>query len=42
VLCDIRVQGIRNGFGHGQIHLWSEDGRFMATGSQSFIVRLMD
>jgi acyl-CoA thioesterase len=42
VLCDIRVQGIQSGFGHGQIHLWSEDGRFMATGSQSFIVRLMD
>lgn len=42
VLCDIRVHGIRSGFGHGLIHLWSEDGRFMATGSQSFIVRLME
>ena len=42
VLCDIRVHGIHNGFGAGMIHLWSEDGRFMATGSQSFIVRLMD
>lgn len=42
ILCDIRVMAIRHGFGHGQIHLWSDDGRLMATGSQSFIVRLMD
>jgi len=42
ILCDIRVMAIRHGFGHGQIHLWSEEGRLLATGSQSFIVRLMD
>jgi len=42
ILCDIRVTAIRHGFGHGQIHLWSDDGRLMATGSQSFIVRFMD
>jgi acyl-CoA thioesterase-2 len=42
ILCDIRVMAIRHGFGHGQIHLWSEEGRLMATGSQSFIVRLIE
>ncbi len=41
ILCDIRVLAIRHGFGHGLIHLWSEDKRLLATGSQSFIVRLM-
>lgn len=42
VLCDIRVLAVRDGFGHGDIHLWSEDGRLLATGSQSCIVRLLD
>jgi acyl-CoA thioesterase len=39
VLCDIRIHGIQHGFGHGTAHLWSEDGRLMATASQSLIVR---
>lgn len=42
VLADIQVHGIANGFGHGRVHLWSEEGRLMATGSQSLIVRLHD
>lgn len=42
VLCDIRVHGVRNGFGHGAIHLWSQDGILLATGSQSVIVRILD
>ena len=42
VLADIQVQGIAKGFGHGRVHLWSEDGHLMATGSQSLIVRLHD
>jgi acyl-CoA thioesterase len=42
VLCDNQVHGIAKGFGHGRVHLWSEDGRLMATGSQSLIVRLRD
>ena len=42
ILCDIRVMAIRHGFGHGLIHLWSDGGQLLATGSQSFIVRLMD
>jgi hypothetical protein len=29
-----------NGFGHGTVHLWSEDGLLLATGSQSVIVRM--
>lgn len=42
VLCDIQIHGIHSGFGHGLIHMWSEDGCLMATGSQSLIVRLFD
>jgi acyl-CoA thioesterase len=42
VLCDIQVQGIANGFGHGSVHLWSENGKLLATGGQSLIVRLHD
>jgi acyl-CoA thioesterase len=40
VLGDIRVHGLRNGFAHGLMHLWSQDGRLLATGSQSAIVRI--
>ena len=42
VLADIQVHGIAKGFGHGRVHLWSEDGHLMATGSQSLIVRFHD
>jgi acyl-CoA thioesterase len=42
VLCDIQIDGIAKGFGHGFVHLWSEDRRLMAVGSQSLIVRLHD
>jgi acyl-CoA thioesterase len=40
VLCDIRVDGVRNGFGHGFMRLWSRKGDLLAIGSQSLIVRL--
>ena len=40
VLCDNRMEFVGNGFGHGTVHLWSEDGVLLATGSQSVIVRL--
>ena len=40
VLCDIRIHGIRRGYGHGVIHLWAEDRTLLATGSQSAIVRI--
>ena len=38
-LLDIRVDGVRRGFGHGAIHIWAEDGSLCAIGSQSCIVR---
>ena len=39
VLADIRVHAIGDGFGHGLVHLWAEDGTLLATASQSAIVR---
>ncbi|MDZ7677778.1 MAG: thioesterase family protein [Acidimicrobiales bacterium] len=42
VLLDIRVHAMANGFAHGLVHQWSEDGRLMATASQSTIVRVRD
>ena len=39
VLADIRVHAVADGFGHGLVHLWSEDGVLLATASQSTIVR---
>ncbi len=42
VLLDIRIHGIANGFGHGLVHLWAEDGTLLATASQSVIVRFWD
>jgi acyl-CoA thioesterase len=39
VLADIRVQAVADGFGHGVVHLWAEDGTLLATASQSSIVR---
>jgi acyl-CoA thioesterase II len=39
VLIDIRIDGVANGFGHGAVHLWAEDGTLLATASQSTIVR---
>ena len=38
-LLDIRIDGVRHGFGHGDIHIWAEDGTLCAIGSQSCIVR---
>ncbi|HET6964950.1 MAG TPA: thioesterase family protein [Acidimicrobiales bacterium] len=40
VLLDIRVHQVVNGFGHGDVHLWSESGTLLATASQSTIVRM--
>ncbi len=39
ILLDIQVDGIANGFGHGTIHLYAQDGTLMASASQSTIVR---
>src|SRR5690606_26382033 len=35
VLIDVTVDGIGNGFGHGTVHLYADDGTLMATASQS-------
>ncbi len=42
VLCDTTIVGIHRGVAHGAMRLFSEDGRLMATASQSMIVRLRD
>jgi acyl-CoA thioesterase II len=42
VLLDIQIHAVANGFGHGVVHLWSEDRTLLATASQSTIVRLGD
>ena len=39
VLADVRVHAVVNGFGHGLVHLWAEDGTLLGTASQSTIVR---
>jgi acyl-CoA thioesterase II len=39
VLLDIRVHAVANGFGHGLVHLWAEDGSLLATASQSAVLR---
>lgn len=38
-LLEIEPGGIRNGFGHGQLRIWSESGILMAMASQSVLVR---
>ena len=39
ILADIRVHAVADGFGHGLVHLWGEDGTLLATASQSTTVR---
>ncbi|MEO7572044.1 MAG: acyl-CoA thioesterase, partial [Acidimicrobiales bacterium] len=39
VLLDIRIDAIVNGFGHGVVQLWAQDGTLLASASQSTIVR---
>jgi len=38
VLCDVRIDGIHQGFGHGSVYLWSSDGTLLATASQSAVL----
>jgi len=38
-LLEIETAGIRNGFGHGQIRIWGDDGRLQAIASQSVVTR---
>jgi acyl-CoA thioesterase len=38
VLLDIRVHAVANGYGHGLVHLWAEDGTLLGTASQTCAV----
>jgi acyl-CoA thioesterase-2 len=40
VLCDIHVHALHHGFGHGDAHLFAQDGTLLAIASQSNSVRL--
>jgi acyl-CoA thioesterase II len=42
VLCDIHIDAVVDGYGHGNAHLWSQSGSLLATASQSMSVRLWD
>lgn len=39
VLADVRIHALADGYGHGLVHLWAQDGTLLGTGSQSVIVR---
>ncbi|HEX6312450.1 MAG TPA: thioesterase family protein [Acidimicrobiia bacterium] len=39
ILADVRVHAVDDGFGHGLVHLWGQDGTLLGTASQSAIVR---
>jgi acyl-CoA thioesterase-2 len=41
VLCEARISRAHGGFAHGAMHMFSRDGRLMATASQSMILRDM-
>ena len=38
-LLDIEAGGIANGFGHGQLRIWDDQGNLQAIASQSVVVR---
>lgn len=42
VMCDVHMQAVGRGFGHGDMRLFAEDGTLMATASQSLILRMFD
>jgi len=42
VLLELDAHVAVGGFGHGQVHLWSPDGRMLATGTQSAILFSVD
>jgi acyl-CoA thioesterase len=39
VLADVRVHAVADGFGHGLVHLWAQDGTLLGTASQSTRIR---
>jgi acyl-CoA thioesterase len=42
VLCDIRIEAVFGGYGHGVAHLWAEDGTLLGIASQSMRLRDWD
>lgn len=42
VLCQVEPHLAAGGYGHGVVHLWSEDGRLLGTGSQTAVLLLFD
>jgi acyl-CoA thioesterase-2 len=42
VLCEVTIIGVAKGVAHGAMRLYAEDGRLMATASQSMILRLRE
>ena len=38
VLCDVRIDSVSRGFGHGSVYLWTESGTLLATASQSAVL----
>jgi acyl-CoA thioesterase len=42
VLCDVTIIGVANGVAHGAMRLYAQDGRLMATASQSMILRIRE
>jgi acyl-CoA thioesterase II len=40
VLADLRIHALADGFAHGRVHLFAQDGTLLATASQSMIVRI--
>jgi len=42
VLCDTQITGIANGFVHGRMYIFADDGELLATASQSGILRVND
>ena len=39
VLLDIAVNAVHDGFGHGRVHLWAQDGTHLGAASQTAVVR---
>jgi acyl-CoA thioesterase II len=39
VLVDVRPTAASEGYAHGDVHLWAPDGRLLATGSQTAVLR---
>ena len=42
ILLDIHVHGVANGYGHGNVHLWTEAGDLLGIASQTTIARKPD